>query len=123
MYNVLVAEDEKPMAHALELKLLRAGFKPTVAANGQEALDFLRKDKFDLLLLDIIMPQVNGFAVLEQLKKEGKSGMPIIMTTNLGQEEDRKRAMGLGAVDYVVKSDTPIAKIVERISEVLKNNS
>jgi DNA-binding response OmpR family regulator len=119
MVNVLVAEDEKPMAHALELKLTKAGFKPTIAENGQVALDLLSSGHYDLLLLDIIMPVVNGFAVLEQIKKSGKYKMPIIMTTNLGQEEDRKRAMDLGAVDYIIKSDTPITKIVEKIQGIL----
>ncbi len=119
MFHVLIAEDEKPMAHALVLKLAKAGFHSTVAENGQIALNLLRDGRYDLLLLDIIMPLVNGFSVLEQLKKDGEHAMPIIMTTNLGQEEDRKRAMDLGAVDYVIKSDTPIAQIVEKIQVIL----
>ncbi len=120
MSNILIAEDEKPMAHALELKLAKAGFKPTIAENGQVALDLLHKGKYDLLLLDIIMPVMNGFAVLEQIKKEGDIKIPVIMTTNLGQEEDKKKALDLGAVDYLIKSDTPIAKIVEKIKTILK---
>ncbi len=122
--KVLIVEDEKPMAHALELKLTKAGFEPTIAENGQIALDLLQSGHYDLLLLDIIMPIMNGFSVLEYLKKESKIKMPIIMTTNLGQDEDCKKALELGATDYIVKSNTPIAQIVDRIKEILgKNNS
>lgn len=120
MFKVLVVEDEKPVAHALELKLTKAGFEPTVAENGQVALDLLHSEHYDLMLLDIIMPIVNGFDLLEKIKQEGKLKIPIIMITNLGQEEDRKRASDLGVVDYVIKSDTPIADIVEKVQVILK---
>lgn len=108
------------MAHALELKLTKAGFAPTIAENGQVVLELLHSGKYDLLLLDIMMPVMNGFAVLERLKKEGRTKIPIIMTTNLGQDEDKTKALALGATDYLIKSDTPIAKIVERIQSILK---
>ena len=107
------------MARALELKLQKAGYQTDIAANGREALDLLGHNRYDLLLLDIIMPKVNGFAVLEQLKKQGKGKPQIIVTTNLEQDDDRKRALELGAIDYLVKSDTSIATIVEKINHAL----
>ncbi|MBN1778989.1 MAG: response regulator [Candidatus Buchananbacteria bacterium] len=88
--RILVVEDEKPMAKALELKLTHAGYQVVTASNGEEALMILEKDKFDLILLDIIMPKMDGFGVLEALKKQGKK-TPVIMSSNLSQPEDEKK--------------------------------
>ena len=118
-YKILVAEDEKPMAHALELKLIHSGFDPKVVFDGEAALKELEANKYDLLLLDIMMPRLNGFAVLTKLK-EDKNPIPVVVSSNLGQEEDFKQAKSLDAADYIIKSDTPIAEIVEKIKKVLK---
>ena len=66
--KILIVEDEKPMARALELKLTRAGYDAASANDGQSGLDYLEKNKVDLILLDLIMPKLDGFAVLERLK-------------------------------------------------------
>ena len=117
--KILVAEDEKPMARALELKLSGAGLEVQVVYNGQEALDILAKDPYDLVLLDLVMPVKDGFAVLAELKEKGNK-IPVIVLTNLSQVDDYKRVKELGAKDYFVKSDTPIAQIVEKVKEMLK---
>ena len=116
--KILIVEDEKPMARALELKLNKSGFEAKALFNGEEALKILETEKFDLILLDLVMPKVDGFAVLTALK-EREIETPIIVTSNLSQEEDFKRAKELGAKDYFVKSDTPIADIVEHIKKFL----
>jgi len=90
--KILIAEDEKPMAKALELKLNSAGFQAKAVYNGQEALDVLEKEPYDLMLMDLIMPKLDGFKLLEALKQKG-SKMPVIVSTNLSQEEDKKRVM------------------------------
>ncbi|OGH58921.1 MAG: hypothetical protein A2725_04205 [Candidatus Magasanikbacteria bacterium RIFCSPHIGHO2_01_FULL_33_34] len=116
--KILVAEDEKPMARALELKLNNSGFETTVVHDGDQAIKALLKEKYDLLLLDLIMPVKDGFVVLEEIKKE-KISVPVIVSTNLSQDEDAKKAKDLGAVDYFVKSDTSISKVVEYIKRVV----
>ena len=116
--KILVVEDEKPLAHALELKFGKLGFTVTIAGDGDEAVNILKKDKFSLVLLDIMLPKRDGFSVLEEMKKTGNK-TPVIMTTNLSQNEDEKKAKDLGAVDYFVKSDTPIAEIVGKVEKFL----
>jgi DNA-binding response OmpR family regulator len=116
--RVLIVEDEKPMAKALELKLRHSGFAAKVAYNGQEAIDILNKETFDIMVLDLVMPVVDGFGVLEFTHKKGMK-MPIIVASNLSQEEDEKRAKSLGAVDYLVKSNTPINDVVKRVTDII----
>jgi DNA-binding response OmpR family regulator len=119
MKKILIAEDEKPMAKALKLKLDNSGFEAQIASNGQEAIDMLSKEKFDLVLLDLVMPKVDGFTVLETLKTK-KINVPVIITSNLSQEEDAAKAKSLGAKDYLIKSNTPIAEIVDHVKKILK---
>jgi CheY-like chemotaxis protein len=69
-----------------------------------------------MILLDLIMPQIDGFTFMEQLKKKS----PIIILSNLGQEEDKERAKQLGAVDYFVKSNTPIVEIIKKVQSSIK---
>lgn len=116
--KILIAEDEKPMARALEMKFKSAGFLVTVVHDGQSAIDELKKQSFDVALLDLIMPMADGFDVLTYLQKQ-KSTMPALVSTNLSQEEDEKRAMELGATKFFVKSDTPISQVVAHIEEAL----
>lgn len=117
--NILIVEDEKPLAHALELKLGHEGFTPTVALSGKEGLKEASTGKFDLILLDLIMPEVDGFAILQELQAK-KIKTPVIVLSNLGQEEDREKAKGFGVIDYFVKANTPIADIVKRVKAALK---
>ncbi len=113
--KVLVVEDEKPMARALVLKLTNAGFEAKGAYNGEEALGFLDSESFDLILMDLMMPKVDGFMAMEEFKKKGIK-TPVIVTSNLSQEDDIKKAKEMGAVDYIVKSDTPIVEIVNKVA-------
>ena len=117
--RILVIEDEKPMAHALELKLTHAGFSVQSIGNGEEGLALMEKEKFDLVLLDLVMPKMDGFGVLEEMKKKGIE-TPVMVQSNLAQEEDESRVKALGAKEFFIKSNTPIAEIVERIKNFLK---
>ena len=116
--KILIAEDEKPMARALEIKLNKAGFETVVVFDGVSALKELVVNKYDLLLLDLMMPNKDGFSVLTDMK-ESKIKVPVIVSTNLNQKEDIEKALGLGAKDYFVKSDTTIAEVVDHIKKVL----
>lgn len=117
--KILIVDDEKPMAHALELKLQHSGFDTKVAYLGSDALSLLDKEKYNLILLDLMMPSPDGFAVLETLQKK-KNTIPVIVTTNLSQLEDEKRAMTLGAKKYFVKSNTPLSEIIDHVKKILK---
>ncbi len=112
--KILVAEDEKPMAHALEIKFKAAGFDVRTVFDGEEALKAIQADKFDLVILDLIMPRLDGFGVLAALKEKGNT-TPIIVASNLGQTDDINRSMALGAVDYFIKSNISIGEIIDKI--------
>lgn len=114
-----MVEDERPMAHALQLKLTHANFEVETAENGEEGLKLIEKQDFSLILLDLVMPKVDGFLVLEKMKQK-KIKTPVMVLSNLSQEEDEKRAKALGAKAFFVKSDTPIASIVEDVQKFLK---
>ncbi len=114
--RILVAEDERPIAKAMELKLNHSGFDTRVAFDGEEALKILETETFDLILLDLVMPKMNGFQTLEEIKRRGIE-TPVVISSNLSQEEDLQKARDLGAVDFLIKSDTQISEIIERIKE------
>jgi DNA-binding response OmpR family regulator len=112
--RVLIVEDEKPLSHALELKLQHTGFVTTVAQNGQECLKLISESDFDVVLLDLMMPVLDGFQVLEQLQQKPKKPKVFVLS-NLSQAEDEQRVLKLGAQKYFIKSDTPLEVIVEEV--------
>ncbi len=117
--RVLLAEDEKAISNVLSIKLKNSGFDVDVANNGKEAIELLSKKIYDVVLLDLIMPEVNGFEVLEHIKNSGNE-VPTLVSSNLSQEEDIKKAKELGAVDYFVKSDMTLSEIVESVNKYKK---
>lgn len=117
--KILIADDEKAIAKALALKLTNAGFAADVAVNGIEAIDKIKAVKFDLIVLDLIMPEKDGFAVLEYMR-DNKIGIPVLVASNLSQEDDLKRAKELGAVDYFIKSNVSLQEIINNIKNTLK---
>jgi DNA-binding response OmpR family regulator len=116
--KILIVEDEKPMSRALELKLNHEGYQAKAAFDGEQALSMIKQEPFDLILLDLVMPKVNGFEVLASLK-ESDNKTPVIVMTNLSQEQDDKKARELGAVNVFIKSNTPLAQIVSNIKKIL----
>lgn len=115
--KILIIEDEKPLARALELKLIHEGFLVEVLPNGEGFIPMLEGKIFSLIICDLIMPKVDGFQIL-QMMKDKKIKIPIIVLTNLSQPEDEKRVRGLGATDFLIKSDTPLLKIIEKVKEL-----
>lgn len=114
--KVLIVEDERPLSHALELKFSHEGYDVVIATDGAEALKIANTTKFSAILLDLIMPNMDGFTFMEQLKKKS----PIIVLSNLGQDEDKARAKELGAIGYFVKSNTPITEIIKTVKSTIK---
>ena len=116
--RILVAEDEKLMAKALADQLSRAGFAVEVVYDGESALDFLNKERFDLILLDILMPKMNGLDVLKELKSKGDT-TPIIILSNSSKEETIKEAKSLGANEYFVKSNISLSEVIAAAKKIL----
>lgn len=117
--KILVADDEKPLAKAMQLKLKASGFDVDIAFNGEEALEKIKDGKYDMFLFDLIMPKLDGFGLMTKLKSEGNS-TPIIVTSNLSQPEDIKKAKEeFGAIEFFIKSNTPLKDIVAFIQNYL----
>ncbi|HLD07960.1 MAG TPA: response regulator [Candidatus Peribacterales bacterium] len=123
--NILIAEDEKMLSKALTIKLNAEGYGVTVAEDGKVALETVEKRSFDLILLDIIMPRMDGFTFLEFLRSAGTtfSLIPVLVLSNLGQPEEKERAMTLGATEYLVKANAPFPKILETIQLILNRRN
>ena len=116
--KILIVDDEKPLANALDLKLSHEGFTTKTVFNGGEAIQSLKTEKFDLVLLDLVMPLEDGFKVLEDIKSLSLK-TSVIVSSNLSQEEDITRARNLGAVDYFIKSDTTLTQVVQKVKNYL----
>ena len=122
--KILLVEDDKFLSVALGDKLTREGFTMIKAVNGQEALAKVQSQRPDLILLDLMMPQKNGFEVLAELKlDETTKNIPIIILSNLGQEADIKKAKELGVREYLVKSDVEMKTVVEKIKAELAKSA
>lgn len=123
--NILIVEDERLLSKVLKEEFEEAGFKVIQSFNGLDALkDLKAKSKdIDLVLLDLLMPVVDGFQVLEEMQKDqvyNLSSIPVIVLSNLGQDEEIKRAFKSGASDYFVKSQHPISEVVEKVKKFLE---
>lgn len=116
--KILIVEDEKAMANALSLKLNSVGFETTLTYDGESAIFEIKKTPFDLIILDLILPKKDGFFVLTELKKLNIK-IPVIVASNLSQDEDIKRVKELGVIDYFIKSDITLAEIVEKVKTQL----
>jgi DNA-binding response OmpR family regulator len=120
MKKILVAEDDKFLASAYRVKLTKANFEVKIVANGKDALDSLESFVPDLIILDLMMPGIDGFTVLETIKKNEKyKGIPVLVASNLGESEDIVKATKLGASDYIVKTDLSMKKLIEKINSLL----
>lgn len=118
--RILLVEDDMLIAQAYKYALNDAGFEVLLADDGKEALEKIKSDKPDLVLLDVIMPVLNGFEVLERLKKRGLVGKPpVIMISNLGQDGDFLRGKKMGAVDFLVKSNISLKELVDKVKKQL----
>lgn len=117
--KILIIEDEKTLARALELKLTRSGFTVQAVFNGEDGIVLIQQEPFDLILLDLIMPKMDGFAVLTILRAQ-ENKIPIIILTNLGRENDVKRTKEFDVKGFFIKSNTPITTIVERVRKLLE---
>lgn len=120
MAKVLVVEDDKFLISAYRAKLTKVGFEVQMAGDGVEAIEALKTYKPDLILLDLVMPRKDGFVTLAEIKQDASlKNIPVIVASNLGQKEDLDKAMGLGAVGYIIKSDLSMEDLITRINDTI----
>lgn len=119
-YRILVVDDERRMVGFIRLNLEQDGFEVIEAYNGTEALERLRDSLPDLILLDVMMPDIDGFEVLRTIREI--SQVPVIMLTAKSEEDDKVKGLELGADDYVTKPFSP-RELVSRVKAVLRRGS
>lgn len=118
--KILIAEDDKFLSRVLSDKFRRKGYDVVIASDGLEAINKIKSEFPDIVLLDLMMPNKNGFEILEEVKTDEKyKEIPVIILSNLGQKGDIERGKKLGVVDYLVKSNMPINDIVKKVEEIL----
>ncbi len=118
---VALIEDDPLIAEMYTTKFTKEGYDIKHAADGAAGLALVKQIKPDIILLDIIMPKMDGFQVLTELRKEAAfKETPVVMLTNLGQEEDVQKGRALGATDYFIKTNFTPAAIVDKVKGLLK---
>jgi DNA-binding response OmpR family regulator len=121
--RILLIEDDTFLVEMYTTKFEIEGFEVVAAEDGKKGLDMAKKDNPDIILLDILMPKMDGFAVLDALKGDIKlAEIPVIMLTNLGQKDDVKKGFEKGAVGYLIKAHFMPSEVVDKIKKILKEH-
>lgn len=119
--NILIVEDDKFLRELISQKLLKEGYKVSEAVDGEEGIKKVKEEKPDLVLLDLILPGIDGFEVLSKMKEDtALAQIPVIILSNLGQKDDVERGLKLGAVDYLIKAHFTPGEIIDKIKTALK---
>lgn len=116
MVNILIVEDEKPISDLIKLSLKGAGYFCSCAYDGETAADMIEENRYDLVLLDIMIPYIDGFELLEYIKP---FGIPVIFITAMNSTNDRVKGLKMGAEDYIVKP-FEIVELLARVEVVLR---
>lgn len=120
MSKVIIIEDEETLLNLLDIKLNQEGYEVEVARDGQEGLEKIKTNQPDLILLDIVMPKMGGFEVMEALRKDEElSKIPIIIISNSGQPVELDRAKELGVVDWLIKTDFDPQEVVDKVKKFI----
>jgi len=119
--KIFIIEDEAALLYALEAKLRLEGFQVETAGDGEEALKKLKNYKPDLIILDIILPKIDGWEVLHMIRTDVKLvSVPVVIVTNLTDKHSREKGIELGVANYLIKSDYDLEELVGRIKSALK---
>ncbi len=117
---ILLVEDDKFLRELLVRKLETVGFKVSAAVDGREALKKAKEELPDLILLDLVLPGIDGFDILKQIKEDSEtSKIPVIILSNLGQREEVEKGLKLGADDYLIKAHFTPDEIINKVSGIL----
>ncbi len=118
--KILIVEDDKFLRELMTRKLLSLQYEVVSASDGEEGLEKIKTELPDVVLLDLILPGINGFEVLELAKKDSAiAKIPVIILSNLGQSEDIKKGLELGAQDFLVKAHFTPQEIVDKLKLIL----
>lgn len=119
--RILIVEDDRFLRELIVRKLSNEGYEVVEAVDGEQGLQKTKEVKPDIVLLDLILPGIDGFEVLT-LKKDDPAiaGIPVIVLSNLGQKEDVEKGIGLGAADYLIKAHFTPGEIIEKVQNILK---
>ena len=121
MKKILLIEDEKMLVEMYSQKFEQEGFEVVSAFTAEEGLELAKKEKPDLIILDILLPRKNGVSFLKELKKEPEiSQIPVVALSNYDHPETKQEALALGVKEYIIKTDYTPKEIVEKIKEYLK---
>ena len=121
MKKILLVEDEKILSEMYQDKFFEAGYDVIPAYDAQEALELVKKQKFDLIILDILLLREDGIFFLRKLRKDPEiSSIPVVAFSNYDDPETKKIAKKLGAIDYLIKTNYTPKEIVEKIKEYLR---
>ena len=123
MAKILLIEDDQILAKLYQAKFQKEGFETDLALDGQEGIAHMKTFNPDLIILDLIMPMMDGFEFLQKMKDDPDlsfKNIPVLVLSNLGQESDIRRANELGAKDFFVKADVSLAQMVEKVRKYLK---
>jgi DNA-binding response OmpR family regulator len=120
MKKILIIEDEIVLAEMYKEKLEKEGFEVFLASEIEEGIEIAKKERPDLILLDILLPRENGVSFLEKIKKEEIKDIPIVAFSNYDDPETKKRAFELGVKEYLIKANYTPGEIVEKIKNYLK---
>ena len=116
MKKILIVEDDKFLRELIVRKVINEGFDVSEAIGGEEGIKKIKEEKPDMVLLDLILPGIDGFEVLSRMKQDSSlSSIPVIILSNLGQKEDIDKGMKLGATDYLIKAHFTPGEIIEKI--------
>ncbi|HSR89037.1 MAG TPA: response regulator [Candidatus Udaeobacter sp.] len=119
-FQILIIEDDAFLAEIYQKKFEMEGFKVILASNGEKGLADIKKKKPDVVLLEVLLPKMDGFAVLEAAKANSSTkNIPIILLTSLGQKDDVQRGLDSGAADYLIKTHFQPSEIVDKVLAVL----
>ncbi|MBI5765709.1 response regulator [Candidatus Falkowbacteria bacterium] len=118
--KVLLVEDDSMIVKMYKMRFEEEGYAVLVTDKGSEAIEIVEKEKPDIILLDVILPEVDGFTVLQRLKNDTKTKeIPILLLTNLGQESDKEKGLQMGAADYFIKAQHTPVEIIQKIKELI----
>ena len=119
--KILIIEDDKFLKELIAQKLVKEGYNIAEAIDGEEGIKKVKSEQPDLVLLDLILPGIDGFEVLSKMKEDSSLvSIPVIILSNLGQKEDVEKGLKLGAADYLIKAHFTPGEIIDKIKIILK---
>ena len=119
MKKILIIEDEKFLLEMYQSRFEKDGYQVLTAMSGEKGLKLAQKEKPDLIVLDILMPGMDGYEVIKKIRGDAQiKEIPILVLSNLGQEEEIKRGLELGANDYIVKTDLTPSELIDKVKSM-----